>query len=948
MALRLMNENDRAELDRLKRQQEMLERELSALAMGIQRLELRVTVPESNPAEVPGQEQVSPAPIAPHAVPPPLPAMTPVASTPLPSTALPKPAAIHVVHQTELDHESAPPAPEEASLEMRLGTYWFVRVGVGMLLAGLALFASYAYQNFIWKLGPGGRLVLLYLASGVMLGAGAFWQRKAVKESLRNYGQVLFAGGLAAVYFTTYAAHHFEAMRVINSGLVDGVLLFAWASFMVWIAERKKSELLALFAILLAYYAAVITRVGTFTLYSNLVLTAAAVFFLVRNRWARVSFAGLIACYSTYFCWRFFDATQWTWTGGHPELWTGASFLLGYWVLFTAAVFLSTHEKLSGPTRALYLSLNNGAFFAMFLLTMVQSHVSSLWKFELGFGSALLVLAALAHRFLARENLSKNSYLTQGLLLVTLGFVSKFTGTQLALVLSAESVALFLLGTALRNPIMETGACLSGAMSLGWGIDALEHFDTRTLWSGVTIGALMLVNAVRANSRTAETDPRPIRPLPLFFTVLALGMWGAATWYNTSAENFPLALAIEAIALTATIYFLPLREMPFVAQAYIIVAQALWLLRWSLPSSPHPAWWNPALIILLTLALGHWWQHQKRVVCAAEWRWFCQGLYAAAVVGVLYFWLQPLSTPPSWLVWTSALAAGLTVYGVASRAWLVALFGQAFLAVSVWQFGFQLANAKPEWGWPIAPIVVLCALSIGTALWFARKPENGQSVRAPLSTTAVIYRWTGLAMSLWWTHEYIADREQIWVLALAGVILFALSGWRCNSEALAAAAVFGFAGFGLFWAAPGEIRTVYVPDLLAILALLAAQRAAKQFPQHYVIHPHAHGAMMIAGGVSLWIYLTRFVLLRESGFYLTASWAALALALFAAGMAVRERVYRWVGLAVLTCALGRVFVFDVWTLETPYRILSFMALGIVLLVLAYIYTRFQEKIRQWL
>ena len=47
-------------------------------------------------------------------------------------------------------------------------------------------------------------------------------------------------------------------------------MLLAWAGFMVWIADRKKSEVLALFAVGLAYYTSIITRVGSFTLYSNL------------------------------------------------------------------------------------------------------------------------------------------------------------------------------------------------------------------------------------------------------------------------------------------------------------------------------------------------------------------------------------------------------------------------------------------------------------------------------------------------------------------------------------------------------------------------------------------------------------------------------------------------------------------------------------------------------
>jgi len=104
----------------------------------------------------------------------------------------------------------------------------------------------------------------------------------------------------------------------------------------------------------------------------------------------------------------------------------------------------------------------------------------------------------------------------------------------------------------------------------------------------------------------------------------------------------------------------------------------------------------------------------------------------------------------------------------------------------------------------------------------------------------------------------------------------------------------------------------------------------------------------VLGSLSLWLYVSRCILQQASGFYLTAGWSVLALGLFIAGMILSERVYRWLGLTVLACALGRVVIFDVWKLETLYRIFSFMALGIVLLVLGFIYNKYQEKINQWL
>ena len=80
----------------------------------------------------------------------------------------------------------------------------------------------------------------------------------------------------------------------------------------------------------------------------------------------------------------------------------------------------------------------------------------------------------------------------------------------------------------------------------------------------------------------------------------------------------------------------------------------------------------------------------------------------------------------------------------------------------------------------------------------------------------------------------------------------------------------------------------------------------------------------------------------------TVSWAGLAALLFAAGFALRERMHRWLGLGILACAVGRVFLNDVWKLDQIYRILSFIALGVVLLGLGFIYNKYQDKIRQWL
>ena len=60
---------------------------------------------------------------------------------------------------------------------MRLGTYWLVRIGIVMLLTALVFFGNYAYQNLIVRLGPGGKVGLLYFASALLLGGLALGSR---------------------------------------------------------------------------------------------------------------------------------------------------------------------------------------------------------------------------------------------------------------------------------------------------------------------------------------------------------------------------------------------------------------------------------------------------------------------------------------------------------------------------------------------------------------------------------------------------------------------------------------------------------------------------------------------------------------------------------------------------------------------------------------------------
>jgi Predicted membrane protein (DUF2339) len=768
--------------------------------------------------------------------------------------------------KSQLQPKHGPPASAK-SLELRLGIYWAPRVGIVVLLTGLVFIGNLAYQ----RLGALGKVLLLYAASGVLLGAGTWWHRTS-KEALKNYAQVLFAGGLAALYFTTYGAHHLESLRVIQSAFLDGVLLLGCAGFMVWTADRWRSEILAMFGVGLAYYACVMTReVGYFTLYSNLVLALVAIVFLVRNRWVALSFGSLLATYAAYGFWRFFKGSVWQWAAPSEGLWSGTYFLFSYWAVFSAGVFLSREEKFAGENRAAFLTLNNGAMFAMFVLTMLQVNTGGFWKFCLAYGGVLLALAEAAKRLLSNEPLAKNFYVAQGLLLVTLGFISKFSGLQLGLILAAESVVVLLMAYQRKSTVLHVAACIVAALGVGWGIDGMRQFEPASWYLGCGLGALMLANTLVAHRgsplqaaavlrhqvgyfvvlaltawwvttwnqaarehfalvisaegmlfavslyllgifeltffglvyllisqvvwsvfvlkpefcprwwdpllmlaiaigaawwwkeqkisplRARRDDPwpalnlipiigknlvllaaaylsarlagggdilnpggqftrqlylpmglgaivlgdalianrrnsssAPVRLQPAYSVAVALVIWLAVTWFHTERINFPLVLAAEGLLLTLSIYLLRVREIPLLSQSYLLVAQVAWVLIW-LEHKLQMPWWNPLLLIGITLFLSHWWQKQKILPLGPNALQFWQGMYGLAIVGVLYFWLGKTVSPPHFLALTGLLAVSLTAYAVVTRAWLLGACAQLLNLAGVIEFASQLS-----------------------------------------------------------------------------------------------------------------------------------------------------------------------------------------------------------------------------------------------------------------
>jgi uncharacterized membrane protein len=139
------------------------------------------------------------------------------------------------------------------------------------------------------------------------------------------------------------------------------------------------------------------------------------------------------------------------------------------------------------------------------------------------------------------------------------------------------------------------------------------------------------------------------------------------------------------------------------------------------------------------------------------------------------------------------------------------------------------------------------------------------------------------------------------------------------------------------------LHNIDPPTLTLSLAVVAGLYAAQ-----LLMHLEKIDLEEIIFSIAATLLLSIVLYGRVSGSLLTVAWGCQGLALLAAGFPLGQRVLRLQGLALLGTCILKLFLYDLRNLETLYRILSFVALGAILLGVSWIYTRFQDQIKKLL
>jgi len=258
--------------------------------------------------------------------------------------------------------------------------------------------------------------------------------------------------------------------------------------------------------------------------------------------------------------------------------------------------------------------------------------------------------------------------------------------------------------------------------------------------------------------------------------------------------------------------------------------------------------------------------------------------------------------------------------------------------------------------------------------WLMERTQNAERCTQREHIVGLLADALGtLSIALWFAYRFPSDwvpvpGGEVWVTAIwAGMatVLLALA-WLLRRSAFLvqamalAAAVLGRAFFlDLFADSPpdfwhGQLCHLGVAALILLAALPFAFRVRGDgFFAGSSLKPPADFELLLRSPEQVFFFapfaLEVVALAVKLSFgHITIAWSLLGLSVFLFALVVGERSYRLTGLGLLLVCVAKILLMDIWRLSLSDRYTTLIVLGLALLAVSFLYTRFGAVIRKYL
>jgi len=327
------------------------------------------------------------------------------------------------------------------SLEDRIGSQLFSRVGIVALLVATTLFLKWAIDNH-W-IGPIGRIL-----AGLVAGAAVVvWSERFRRQGFNAFSYSLKAIGSGALYLSLWAAFQLYHLLPASIALAAMIVVTAWNAYMAW---SQNSQVLAAYALAGAFATPLLLSSGgnhEVFLFTYILAIDVATVLLVRLKpWPRLLFGAFPATVAFFIGWY----VEWFDVYNTPKpLVVTEIFIALFFLTFLFPSVLRNEKQTSTPITEILLPLANAAFAALAFYSVLQdtgNHDLLPWL------AVLFAALYLGLMRLPQPRITSAVHLSLAIVFLTIAIPLKASGRWIIVGWLAEGAALAWVAASLSNP----------------------------------------------------------------------------------------------------------------------------------------------------------------------------------------------------------------------------------------------------------------------------------------------------------------------------------------------------------------------------------------------------------------------------------------------------------------------------------------------------------------
>ena len=828
-----------------------------------------------------------------------------------------------------------------SAIEEALGTNWLNKLGIIILVVGVALFGIYE----LGALGPLGKVGISYLASAFLLVGGIYLEKN---ERYRLLGRTGIGGGWALLFFSTYAIHHVAPMRVLDSLTLDCILMLIVAIAMAGHTLRYRSQFVTGLAFLLGYTTVALSQDTVYGLTAGAILAIGLVSIVLKMGWFELEVFGILSSYLNHLYWLFRILGIEGAHGRHfPEYRASLALLFFYWLTFRIS-YIARNIKTDFEEHISTVAavLNMGLLLGCMKFQSVQPELAYIALLVVGAAEFLCAQIPATKR--RREAFVVLTVAGAALMLAAAPSHYTYKANDVAILWLVGAEVFLIAGVIVKEVVFRRLGLLTGLLV---GLHLAEtdfrqlvafraSSENLALASGVLFAVCALVfyiNALGAGSRWKDLFADwPDRPLLTTHSYIGAFAAASAAWALFSHDWTALAFAAVMLIVAALGRAL---ESPHLQVQYALLG-ALTAYRGVVFNlhleSPEHAHVRLRLVTLPILAAAFYLTAKLSALRDDRDQRTIRGLFAVAgssFLGLLIWFEVPELWQPlafiGFAVILSEAARALRYHALAWHSHL--LTGLAiFTALTADQSGIHI--------WHTIPVRALSALPVVVGgYWIAKR--LGTTDESHLALGRVAYTWAATGMMVWVLQDAL---RAPWIAVgwIVFAVVLALStrwirnqqlAWQANVVGLCALIRAFFYNYDLkqkFYG-PISLRVFTISLVAAGLYFLSRKAAPEDRYAHTVAFLHSFAATGLLALLAWHEY--------PNG-WLAPLWAAFALVLAIVDQRLELEELPWqshilAGMTLLRSISVNLYVTDVWH-GFSVRLLSLAIVAVIFYALS--------------